>query len=96
MSKVVDITAYSAGYRKGMEEAIEHLKEMEEQLFESALGLLMMGKWQRWADAQPIGTIFDFRVKEMLEADDRVVNELLGLMHIIREKREEVFGDGGE
>ena len=37
-----------------------------------------------------IGTIFNFREKEMLEADEEVVNELLELKHFITEKRIEI------
>ncbi len=87
MSKVVDISNFNTGYQKGVEDAVLELKEMEERIFEHALGLLMIGKWQRWSDQQPIGTVFNFHEREMWEADDQVVNHLLETRELIRRKR---------
>ena len=87
MSKVVDISAYNTGYLKSIQEAVAELRDMEERMFEHALALLMTGKWQKWSDEQPIGTIFNFREEEMWEADDKTVHELLEIREMIRRKR---------
>ena len=91
MSKVIDLATYKAGYRDSIQKAIEDLEQIEEDLFNTSLEILMLGKWQEWSEAQPIGTIFNFREKEMLEADEEIANELLELKHNITEKRIEIM-----
>ena len=84
----MELTPFMEEYNKAVEEAINVLHDFEEQLFNASLGVLLTGRWRKWADAQPIGTVFNFREKEMLEAGDKNVNELLEL----KVKVEEVLG----
>ena len=88
MSKTVNISDYRIGYKKAIQEIVEELEAYENSLFDRSIELLLTGKWEKWSDDQPIGTIFNFREKEMLEADDTVVNALLELKNFIKEKRE--------
>jgi len=91
MGKVVELVPFTEAYNNGMREVIEMLTSFKEQLFNEAIGLLMSGRWRKWSDEQPLGTIFNFREKEMLEAGDKTVNELLKL----KEKVEELLGKMG-
>jgi len=90
MGKVIKLDSYSKEYQKAVEEVIADLENMEQYMFDRSIGLLMVGKWRKWGDEQPIGTIFNFREKEMLEADDSVVNTLLELKETIRGKRKDI------
>ena len=90
MGKVIKLDSYSKQYQKAVEEVIADLENMEQYMFDRFIGLLMVGKWRKWSEEQPIGTIFNFCEKEMLEVDDGVVEVLLGLKELIREKRKKI------
>lgn len=92
MGKVVELVPFTEEYNNSMRSAIEMLTGFKEQLFNEAIGLLMTGRWRKWSDEQPVGTLFNFREKEMLEAGDKTVNELLEL----KEKVEELLGKIGK
>ncbi len=90
MGKTIDLIPYTEQYKQSMEEAITMLTDFEEQLFNNALYLLVSGKWRKWADEQPIGTIFNFREKEMLEAGDKNAIALLELKEKVVEVMERI------
>jgi len=85
MGKVIKLDSYSKDYQDAIEEVISELENMREYMFNRSVGLLMLHKWRHWSEEQPIGTVFNFREKEMLEADDKVVNELLKIKEIIED-----------
>ncbi len=91
MGKTIDLASYKREYNKMIEEIIQELENFEDSLFDNSLGLLIAGKWSDWSEKQPIGTVFNFNEKEMLEADDPIVNELLELKELLKEKKERIL-----
>ena len=90
MGKTIDLIPYTEQYRQSMAEAVTMLADFEQQLFDNALYLLITGKWRKWADEQPVGTVFNFREKEMLEAGDKTATALLELKEKVVEVMEEL------
>ena len=45
MGKVIKLESYSKEYQKAVEEVIAELEKMEQNMFDRAIGLLMVGKW---------------------------------------------------
>lgn len=90
MGKVVKMESYSEAYMQALKEALAGLEQFEQYLFSRSVDILMAGKWKQWSDEQPVGTVFNFRDKEMREAGDRVVDELLDLKDLVRERRRKI------
>jgi hypothetical protein len=75
-------------YRKELSEIVNQLFDMSDQIYSDMVNLATLGKWQKWSNEQPAGTVFEFTEDMLRDTGDKNVDALVELMDKILDTKD--------